>query len=302
MKQYLMEYTGPEFFNAFNLGDDIQTLAAQRLLPEHDGYLSREHLDTATENGLIVLNGFFMSTDNWPPAPGLTPVFFSFHIRPSKEKVICSPEGIAYLKRHEPIGCRDTGTAALLRRYGVQTYYSKCLTLTLERRREEPRDGKVFLVGVGNAGRSIIPRALRKKAVVVNQHWVRLPGVPCSLKFDLARNLLETYKRTASLVITSKIHCAMPCIAMGIPVVFLWDQRKKGNPRVQLIEDLIGINHVPGTFLDQVLLNRLRSGRIDWSPKAVDIEAEKKAIVEKFREALDAARARHLARFPEGVS
>jgi hypothetical protein len=293
MKYFALEYSGELFEKAFNLGDDIQTIAVSRLLPRVDGYLSRESLDAAKESGIICLNGYFMNSDHWPPAPGLTPVFFSFHITPNAEKTICSPAGIRYLKAHEPIGCRDVGTVRILKDHGVDAYYTKCLTLTFERRDRELSSGKVYVVGVSKAARSIIPRSLRKRAIWVDQAKVRLPSVPSDLKFRLANHLLNVYRQTASLVITSKIHCALPCIAMGIPVVFIYSRRNLTDYRVKLIDDLVGINYVPSTWIDKLLFNRLRSRRINWQPQALNIEEEKQVIKSSFLEALRLAKSRH---------
>jgi hypothetical protein len=299
MKYFALEYAGDLFEKVFNLGDDIQTIAVSRLLPKVDGHVSRESLDTAVESGIVCLNGYFMNSNHWPPAPGLTPVFFSFHVTPDAEKTICSPAGIAYLKANEPIGCRDVGTMQILKGYGVDAYYSKCLTLTFERRNGVEPDGKVYMVGVSKAAYSIIPRFLRKKAVRVDQAKVRLPSVPSHIKFQLAEHLLDAYKRTASLIITSKIHCALPCIAMGIPVVFLHGRHDRADYRVKPIDDLVGINYIPSTWIDKLLFNRMRSGRINWYPEPPDIEEEKQAIKTRFSEALRLAELRHTARYPE---
>jgi hypothetical protein len=288
MKYLALEYTGHTglvFDKAFNLGDDIQTIAVTRLLPRVDGYVPREALDTATESGVIPLNGYFMNSDHWPPASGLTPVFFSFHLTPAAEKIICSPKGIAYLKTHEPIGCRDTGTMDILTRYGIEVYYSKCLTLTFEKRHEPEPDGKVYMVDVHKKCYSIIPRSLRKKAIQINQSKVRLPSVPPHIKF--------------ALIITSKIHCALPCIAMGVPVVFLYPNDKRDDYRVKIINDLIGINYVPSSWFYRKLCNYYRFDRINWNPEPIDIENEKQAIRTRFFEALHLAELRHKAKYPD---
>jgi len=282
MKYFALEYTGQIFDKWFNLGDDIQTIAVSRLLPRVDGYVPREALDTATESGIIPLNGYFMNSDHWPPAPNLTPLFFSFHVTPAAEKIICSPQGVAYLKTYEPIGCRDTGTMDILARHGIKVYYSKCLTLTLEKRPEPVPDGKIYMVDVRKACYAIVPRPLRKKAIQINQGKVRLPSVPPHIKLELAEHLLETYKLTAKLVITSKIHCALPCIAMGIPVVFLYPSYHLNNYRVKIVDDLIGINYVPGSWLNRRLINYFRSGQINWNPEPIDIENEKQMIRTRF--------------------
>ena len=39
-------------------------------------------------------------------------------------------------------------------------------------------------------------------------------------KFEMAEAILHKYAR-AKLVITSRIHCALPCLALGTPVIFV---------------------------------------------------------------------------------
>lgn len=282
-----LEYTGSIFERFFNLGDDIQTLAVSRLLPKVDGYVSREALDQVDEPCVVPMNGFFMNTDHWPPSPSVTPVFFAFHVTPQAQKVVCKPENIDYLKQWQPIGCRDKGTMEALARHGVEVYYSRCVTLTLPRRTEEPNDGgQVFICGLGADARAVIPKAIRKNAITVDQAKIRLPITNTKLKLDLAAELLEQYRKRARLVITSKIHCAMPCIAMGIPVVFVYDEAKKDDYRVKIIEDLIGINYVSEGKAFSRLKNRVFSDRINWNPAVPDIEDLKLEIRDNFNKAL----------------
>ena len=102
----VLEFTSPVFQRFFNLGDDIQTLAMSRLLPHVDGHVCREALNLVDSECVVPINGFFMNTENWPPSPKVKPVFFAFHVRPESVGTIFSTEGVAYLKRWQPIGCR----------------------------------------------------------------------------------------------------------------------------------------------------------------------------------------------------
>lgn len=298
MKIYALKYEGASFLRAFNVGDDIQSIAASRLLPRLDGYLARDHLHKVSEPCIVSMNGFFMGEANWPPSKYVVPIFFAFHIAPGWEKVICSPDGVAYLKKYQPIGCRDHGTAAILKRYGVDAYYSGCVTLTFDRRPEAPTTGHVFIVGGANRGfLEVVPKAIRKEAFLVNQGKVELPYMPAAARQDIARQLLATYRDQARLVITSKIHCAMPCVAMGIPVVFLYNKRKRNDYRIEIIADVIPINYVGESFIYRNLLNKVIRDTIDWAPRAVDIESRKREIRAGYQAALDLAIERFRATF-----
>lgn len=61
----------------------------------------------------------------------------------------------------------------------------------------------------------------------------------------------------ASLVITSKIHCAQPCLAVGIPVVFICEQK---SFRFDLLSNYILIYEI-----DQM-------SEINWSLEIPDLE------------------------------
>ena len=81
-----------------------------------------------------------------------------------------------------------------------------------------------------------------------------------------AQEILDRYKNEAKLVITSRIHCAMPCIAMGIPVIYIHRGNHKEDTRLDVIKGLI-----PAYTPEQVDI-------INWNPKALNIEPFKKAI------------------------
>src|SRR5699024_11247334 len=52
------------------------------------------------------------------------------------------------------------------------------------------------------------------------KHWFDKEIHEEGYRFELAEQTLRKYAE-AKLVITSRIHCALPCLALGTPVIFL---------------------------------------------------------------------------------
>lgn len=133
-----------------NIGDYIQAVAASQFFEKIDVYIEREQLSTYYgEPTRMIMNGWYMHfPENWPPSDLISPLFVSFHINSSAKEQMLSDESIIYLKRHEPIGCRDIYTMTLLQSKGVKAYFSACLTLTLGLKYNwnKERNGKCYFV------------------------------------------------------------------------------------------------------------------------------------------------------------
>lgn len=253
MKYGLLKYSENDQF--FNVGDNIQSLAAKQFLPKVDEYINREKLgDYKGEPIKMILNGWFThNAANWVPSDDIVPLFVSFHMNNTAVDLMLSKKGIAYLKKHQPIGCRDQFTVDTLKEHGIDAYFTGCLTLTLDSykiddsertdkiyivdplygyptKRKVFRNYKTFLRSIQNGKifelskrnrhlSKIISPELLESATFVNQE------PPANTytheeKFEMAEKLLKDYAR-AKLVITSRIHCALPCLAMGTPVIFI---------------------------------------------------------------------------------
>ncbi len=280
-----MKYMTLEYRHSDNLGDDIQSLAAEQYLPRVDGYLDRDTgLDRVSEPAFVYMNGWFKhgpahwregATECWPPSPQLRPAFVGFHIAYPE---LLTPDFIAYCRQWAPIGCRDRGTMQLLLDHDVPAYFSRCLTLTFPRRTAAPASGAVYIVeGQKAIEDDIIPDDLKRGAVRRNHYVEPDLKTKTPLKRRMAQSLLNEYRDHAKLVITNLLHCAMPCVAMGIPVVFLSepDPLYPDDYRLDPIKDLLHV-HWPGD-------------RIDWEPRAVDVTA----LAEGIR--ADSRRAAHRA-------
>lgn len=247
-----------------NVGDDIQSLAVEALLPRVDGHVDRDRLHEVTEPTALVLNGWFAPPACcWPPSDAVRPLFWGFH---AADPALLTKAHAPYYRRHAPVGCRDEGTAAGLRALGVDAAVTRCLTLTLERP-HVPRDGGVVLVDVPRPLRCFLPwrwrlfarRLSHKGGALHHEH---------EKKRRLARERLDAYAR-ARLVVTGRLHCALPCIALGTPVVLIVED--PAEPRLGPLRDLLPI------------WGPADRGRIDFDPPAPDVSALAAVLRERFR-------------------
>lgn len=218
---------------SLNYGDDIQSLAAYKLLPKVDYFLDRENLNSVKEKTKLLCNGWFMENpENWPPSNTIDPLFISMHITHNNGSVkkMINRELISYYKKHEPIGCRDRHTLRLFESIGVKAYYSGCVTLTLENKfTDKDRTDNILFVDAFNKNLpadyrqlcfdKLVPSSIKKNVEIIEQsHANKDMGVEERLSH--AELLLEKYSK-AHLVVTSRIHTALPSIALGTPVLFL---------------------------------------------------------------------------------
>ncbi|MEZ5709247.1 MAG: polysaccharide pyruvyl transferase family protein [Blastomonas sp.] len=225
------------YYGLRNIGDEIQSLAARQFLPRVDCHVPREAIDRDPDDPggsgeplKIILNGWFMEdARHWPPSDRLIPHITSFHItqarrnrgnwwKPKAKTLLLSPAGRDYLRRHAPIGARDEATMELLREHGIDAYYSGCLTLTLERPDGVVRGDDVVACDLSGRMERAIERRTGKPPLRVTHDVAGMPGV--EERFARAEAMLATYA-AAKAVITSRVHCALPCLAMGTPVLFV---------------------------------------------------------------------------------
>ena len=136
-------------------------------------------------------------------------------------KTYLKQDEVEYLKKHEPIGCRDEYTYNTMQKYGIQSYLNGCMTLTLSVKRKNLVNGagKVYLVGVPQEIERKLPQSILTNAVRRTQTIPR-EEIGQDINEYVAGRMRE-YKENAKIVVTSLLHCAVPCISMGIPVILV---------------------------------------------------------------------------------
>ena len=282
MKYKLLAVSQYPNISGVNIGDYVQALASAQFLPHVDGFIDRdEELKKYDgERCKVIMNGWYMHLpQNWPPSYLINPLFVAFHLNSGVKKELLSPTSISYLKRHQPIGCRDLNTMELLRSNGVDAYFSGCMTLTLgEKYHSEDKENKTYIVDpIYNGalsvnailqaisivifhprdvlklyltkqlrlhyGRNLVSKLIKTalyykeysrvfgRKLVMDSIYVNQEDMYYKTHFKTdaerlaeAERLVKMYAK-ARLVITSRIHCALPCLGLETPVIYL----EKGN-------------------------------------------------------------------------
>jgi hypothetical protein len=217
--------------NHFNVGDYIQSLAARQFLPQVDQYVNREKLSEYSGPKIkLIMNGWFMHhPKNWPPSSDVIPLFISFHLTKRAAATILDERRVSYLKKYR-VGARDTSTLNLLKAKGIDTFFSGCLTMTLGNSYQHKPGTDIYFVDVlykwyfigrrRRLLRKIFGDEIIKSAKFITHNYSSQNYKTEKSRFQLANSILKRYQN-AKLVVTSRLHCALPCLAMGTPIIFV---------------------------------------------------------------------------------
>lgn len=230
-----MKYGVVVYKNTDNIGDDIQSYAAKCFLPSVDYVIDREGLDTfqseQSETVKAIMNGWYMySKFNWPPVSCIDPLWVAMHISKNDYFGIgdrfLDEIGGAYLRHYGPIGARDETTMQMLESKNIPCYQSGCLTLTLPQIGEIKKTEEVLLVDVDPQNEKIIKTQYPNETFVSITHDVDMESyhsLSINQRFSRVEMLLQRYQN-AKCVITSRLHCALPCLALKTPVFLIYKQ------------------------------------------------------------------------------
>lgn len=293
-----------------NLGDDLRTLAAVRLMPRVDRVLDADCLD-APLSGLregdrlvALLSGSVLrSASHWPPEEHIAPVCVGVHA--SAEDVWGLPfesldgAGRRYLSACAPVGCRDDRTVRLMEKIGVPHELTACLTLTLSAPENISPSGKPYVLCVDIPDEAV--QALREAAhaaeadidsTITHQRTGGTEDFQQRMK--AAQALVERYAG-ARFVITRRLHCAMACLAVNTPVLLLYNSGYEDVTRFAPMDQMMRTMPVDD-FIRQI--------RQDGFPKPwanpPGVEAWRERLTQAVQEGIARAEAASLPLIPPG--
>ena len=282
-------YYGGKLHKSFtNIGDYIQSLAALQYLPKNckPYFIDRDSVQFYHGPKVkLIMNGWHLIKEgNKYLSSQIIPYFVSYNLENKKKLPSIY---IHNIKKFSPIGCRDIKSRDKFKTIGINSYFSSCLTTTLdidylipENKRkndiifidykfgEYPKADK-FLNSLKNYNFKNITYTYHKFNIKLS-HLER---------FKLAKSLLEKYSK-AKLIITTRIHGALPCLALHTPVILI---NKKYDylryPGIYELLNTIGINYNK-KFEIRVNINDL--GYVYNSKKYLEYSDKLKQILQNF--------------------
>ncbi len=210
-------------FTTKNLGDDVQSLAAALLLPRIDSYVDRDRLCSVRlrEPHLVIMNSWFAKRHDAVPSSSLAPIYFGYCIgRPELLNDVWFSE---WKCRAAPIGCRDRYSVRKLQDAGIDAHFTGCLTTLMGRFFSPPakREGVLF-IDVPEPIERLIPSEIRERARRLSNRTMNRNRSQSERYREIAQVLDAV--RSAELVVTRRLHAALPCVGFGTPVtVYLED-------------------------------------------------------------------------------
>jgi hypothetical protein len=213
-------------YSSTNIGDEIQSVAACRFLPQIDYYVPRERMDKFhsenSEKVKVIMNAWWMWQPNhFPPSADIDPLFISFHLREGiRNEKFMTNKTIEYLKAHAPIGCRDTATEKFFKENGIDSYFSGCLTLTLlpnENIKKKAGD-YILCVDVPPDVEKTVRERAEKPVYTISR--MLMPAFTSIERLEVAKVMLYAY-HNAACIITPRLHVGLPGIAFRTPVCML---------------------------------------------------------------------------------
>lgn len=233
-----VEFTGEDGLGAL-MGELQERVRPELRLPDVGGAVELVRVDRDFSSGAELPDPTWMIAFGWQMHPiydirfdfpyhrNIRPLFLSVHIN---RLGMLSEEGLDYLRRFGPVGCRDWPTVYLLLSAGVDAFFTGCLTTTVDA--VFPERSAVYR-GEGPHGLVDItaPAARYPEPPLVEYTHQddEVRRMPLADGVRAAVTRLQTYQTDFRAASTRRLHAFLPMVALGVPVSFL--PANQGDPR-----------------------------------------------------------------------
>ena len=246
-----------------NIGDYIQSLAAEQYIPNKNKiiYLDRDNIKYEKNFVKIIFNCWYKINKFIVIPKNIIPLFISFHISNVNE----IKNNINILKKYEPIGARDFETMYALQKNGIKSYFSSCLTLTLGKTYYSKKKKNIIYLVDYKFNKNIlidlevlnILKFYQPDEVKFLHHEFISLKTNHTKRFEIAKQYLKEYSQ-GRLIITSRLHCALPCVGMDIPVILIVPHKNNDNRFSGIANTFLNfMGYYPknNRFIKEILIN-----------------------------------------------
>jgi hypothetical protein len=154
----------------------------------------------------------------------------------------------SWLKQHGPVGCRDPATVKLMSHLGVEAFDSGCLTLSLKRvfPTQKPRE-QVWVVDPSSLQEVTDLHNFSTRSHVSSKFcddFLREESADYRIAWTIGQrneilkvlDFVNEYSE-AKVLITSRLHAALPASTRGTPVVFLRNHSTVTKHNIKLLDN-----------------------------------------------------------------
>lgn len=253
-------------YSTENIGDEIQSIAARRFLPEVDDYIDRDKLNEfkADKSTKLIMNGWYnRNPKSWPPKVDsqLNPLLVSMHVSLKDKEVVkafLSPESREFLNKFGPVGARDKATEQFFVKHDIPSYFSGCVTLTLQKDPDIKKQDFILAVDVSKEVVETIKQ--RTKRPVIELSVYHFPYLSREDRFFAAEYILGLYQ-SAAAVITTRLHATLPSLAFETPVLLVKDDTKYE------VDRYAGLSELARTATEQEFIDSPKLFNVDKPTK-----------------------------------
>lgn len=281
-------------FRGVNIWDDIQTLGATKAVEDlwfKIIYIDRENPNIDEEKiNCILMQGWMMhNPENFMKFAQKPCIFFGIHFSTGlKKKIKNSPLCQDFLRKSAPIGCRDKDTLKFIQFLWIDGYFSGCLSTIQPINTTTSKKDSIFLVDCDFLWQPLwcIFQTWNLEIFSHTIWWSWL-----NERFYKTEKLLNKYSKEAKLVITTKLHCALPCLALNIPVIFIRTEKK--DRRLDLVKEytpyvyyIPKLNRIIPLKIRYWILKKFFIKKINWEPITIGISDKIQKTLDLLKKAL----------------
>lgn len=261
----------------YNLGDAVQTIAVLNLYKkigiDESEIVKIGMKDLHSYDGeyvLLPMIGVAMgiSSSIFPFSPKIIPLFISSHFVLDD----LTEEMVRYLNNYAPIGCRDEYSLKTMRKYHIPAYLSGCITTLFEKNKViTEKNNNIYLVDTPNGVLEKVKEKYPAANIIEKTHLLPICKSPMTMDetigyLKVAQEYIDMYQ-SAKLVISSRLHALVPAMAVGTPVIGIFENISN---RFSWVDKYFPLNATDD--LDS----------INWEPEIVDYSDAKKEIEKLF--------------------